>query len=177
MYTHTHDFSIRRHPYYQELNRRLSNVILAMAENEPDFRTTNRTDIDSASWQDRHQYFSLDSSWHSRDDLYLDKDFQDICDFIKSIVPSNVCFTSMWAKVAKKGNRGTMHRHRGIISGVYYVDIGSEQSACVNFYHNDTKHAIEPKNGDIITFPAWMFHDVDAYKGLSPRINLSWNMS
>ena len=148
-----------------------------MAENETDFRIANGADIGSASWKDRHQYFSLDSSWHSRDDLFLDHDFQEICDFIKSIVPAGVCFTSMWAKVAKKGNLGMMHRHRGTLSGIYYVDVGSEQSACVNFYHNNTKHTIEPKNGDMLTFPAWMFHDVDEYMGLAPRINLSWNMA
>ena len=90
---------------------------------------------------------------------------------------SDVCFSSMWAKVAKKGNRGTLHRHLGSTSGIYYVDIGSGQGACVNFYHNDVKHTVEPKNGDIITFPSLMLHDVDEYTGNDPRINLSWNMS
>tara|TARA_B100000579_G_C22464227_1_gene680368 strand:- start:148 stop:681 length:534 start_codon:yes stop_codon:yes gene_type:complete len=174
------EFKILKYPEWPELNEKLRPLILSLSESQEDFRLKQKSKLGEAAWLDKHQYFSIETSWHSQDDLYSHAAFQPLCDFIMSITENEMEFTSMWAKVAKTGNSGIKHRHRGRLSGIYYINVGhsanDRKSGKVNFYHNLTKHTIEPNNGDIIIFPSWMFHDVDEYSGSEPRINISWNM-
>ena len=176
------DVLVKKYPKWRELNDALRPLALDMAGKIPDFRLQKKPDLDSSVWADRHQYFPLESSWHSRDDLYTHDALRPLCDFIKSMDPLGLDFTSMWIKVASKGNAGSKHRHRGIVSGVYYVDVGhlngEDLTGKINFYPYPTgdKYTVKPSNGDIIIFPSLIQHDVDEYCGTRARINISWNM-
>lgn len=171
---------VMKYPGWRDLNAELKPLILSLSLSEKDFRLKQKPVMPDANWLDKHQYFPLESSWHSSDDLYTHEPFMPLAEFIKSIDPIGLNFISMWAKVASKGNMGSKHKHRGTVSGIYYVDIGhsegSQKSGRVNFYFGEDKHTIEPSNGDIVIFPAWVFHDVEEYHGDGPRINISWNM-
>ena len=175
-----HEFKILKYPQWSRLNDELRPLILSLSNTEEDFRLKQKSKLGEDAWLDKHQYFSLESSWHSQDNLYSHAAFKPLCEFITTVSPDEMQFTSMWAKVATCGNSGIKHRHRGRASGIYYVDVGhsanDRKSGKVNFYHNSIKHTIEPNNGDLIMFPSWVFHDVDEYSGNGPRINISWNM-
>ena len=173
-------FKVLKLPDQRDFNNRLKPFLLDLAKNDVDFRIKQRGSIADDSWLDRHQYFPLETSWHSDDRLFEMDIMEPLCRFIYSVVNSDFRLTSMWAKIAQSGNAGSRHRHRGDVSGIYYVDVGYAEgeikSGAINFYHEGDKYSIEPEDGNVIIFPASMFHDVDVYLGSSPRINISWNM-
>ena len=117
-----------KYPSHLEFNKKIRPVLVNWSETLGDFRLKQKDALNNSEWADRHQYFPLESSWHSEDDLYVDEMFQPFCQFIlgltTGIFNQEFKFSSMWAKVARKNSYGKRHSHRGAISGVYYVDNG-----------------------------------------------------
>lgn len=181
----TENYIKLKHPGHVDLNNSLYPLLLEWSKTKEDYRLKQKNSLDHSEWLDRHQYFPIEHSWHSDDDLYQYEIFYPLCYFVtglmRGILNQEFKFSSMWAKVAEKNSYGKRHSHRGIISGVYYVnngfDDGDEITGKINFYTSSGVKSFEPQDGDIIIFPAQTHHAVDPYLGTNPRINISWNMT
>jgi len=105
-----------------------------------------------------------------------------------------------WANVNRSGHTNDMHTHAGAYwSGVYYVDDGGVEvggalelmdprgvtpmmyaplvrigiKGCVTAGASET---FQPKTGNMVLFPAWLLHAVQAYLGDSVRISVAFNL-
>jgi uncharacterized protein (TIGR02466 family) len=105
-----------------------------------------------------------------------------------------------WANVNRAGNTNDMHTHAGAYwSGAYYVDDGGVDSGgafemmdprgvtpmmyaplvrigikgCLTAGASET---YQPKTGDMVLFPAWLFHAVQPYLGSGTRISVAFNL-
>ncbi len=108
-----------------------------------------------------------------------------------------------WANLNAPGDSNEMHTHAGSYwSGAYYVDDGSDGTDPVGgefeildprgvapiMYAPHLKIAInscltaglsewvQPKTGQILLFPAWLFHGVRPYRGRRTRLSIAFNL-
>lgn len=109
-----------------------------------------------------------------------------------------------WANLNPPGAGNEMHTHGGSFwSGAYYVDDGWEggetspggefeildpRGVAPNMYAPQLKIAIAscltaglseyavPRSGQILMFPAWLFHGVRPYRGSGTRISIAFNL-
>eukprot|EP00043_Microstomoeca_roanoka_P019497 m.219780 g.219780 ORF g.219780 m.219780 type:complete len:340 (+) comp17005_c0_seq1:172-1191(+) len=104
---------------------------------------------------------------------------------------SNVLL-SLWANVLDKGGFNRPHQHAGLHgahwSGVLYVDIGNPSDPTSGSFElftrqtnpvlgwKATRHTVSPQTGQILIFPADMFHYVAPYDGDTTRISVSFNI-
>lgn len=101
-----------------------------------------------------------------------------------------------WANVLYAGGYNTPHIHTDSMwSGSYYVDAGDRDgleasSGVIEFM--DPRPAIDmlkipgtpftgrfrvaPNTGDLLLFPSWLYHFVNAYRGARPRISIAFNI-
>ncbi|MFC7290341.1 TIGR02466 family protein [Hirschia litorea] len=110
----------------------------------------------------------------------------------------------MWANVSEDGASNHLHMHPGNLwSGAFYVDMGgadSQPGLGGEFYFEDPRFplsvmhntkfrfadaegnpiALMPqfrfKPGDLVLFPAWLRHGVNAYRGSGTRISIAFNV-
>ena len=105
-----------------------------------------------------------------------------------------------WANINRAGNTNDMHTHAGSYwSGVYYVDDGGVEvggalelmdprgvlpmmyaplvrigiKGCLTAGASET---FQPKTGNMVLFPAWLFHAVQPYLGDGVRISVAFNL-
>lgn len=103
-----------------------------------------------------------------------------------------------WANVNGPGQFNTNHNHPGCVwSGVYYVKAGDysedplPRAGQLQFYDprgsiNMIQHPgksifghqvnIEPKDGRLIIFPAWLFHSVNPFLSEIRRLSIAFNV-
>lgn len=110
----------------------------------------------------------------------------------------------MWANISGPNHSNQMHCHPGALwSGVYYVDVGEDDSdtdvegelllmdprfpmnvmympELVNRYADGKPQyaqvPIRPVNGRMVLFPAWLNHSVRPYKGKRERVSIAFNL-
>jgi uncharacterized protein (TIGR02466 family) len=92
-----------------------------------------------------------------------------------------------WANVSRAGDYNKVHNHPGALwSGVIYVALGARDKApagngCIEFVDprpgNQFAHKIvvDPKPGQILIFPAWLYHYVNPFRGTGERISVAFN--
>lgn len=79
----------------------------------------------------------------------------------------------MWGMIYYKDNYATLHSHwPAIISGVYYPQAPEGSSSIV---FPDVNVTITPETNDIIFFPGFLKHKVEANNDVE-RISISWNI-
>jgi hypothetical protein len=106
---------------------------------------------------------------------------------------TEIYITESWVNKTVKGQYHHQHTHNNsVISGVLFLEYDdADMSGKINFvspkYHqvdfdvynqnayNGKGFVVTPKRGIILLFPSWLQHKVDAYKGDTPRISLSFN--
>ncbi len=101
-----------------------------------------------------------------------------------------------WANVNGPGHANDVHNHPGCAwSGVYYVDVGtpiadSERSGFLFFLDPRSGagmvedpfkqfgrgRSFKPMNGQLLMFPSWLMHGVNAYQGEGQRISIAFNV-
>jgi uncharacterized protein (TIGR02466 family) len=106
-----------------------------------------------------------------------------------------------WANVSRTGDYGKPHVHPSAnFAVVYYVDAGdADEPAAGQRSHSgllelmDPRNrpemfqtpgvrtvdsiSIRPKTGMMLVFPAWLYHFVNAYRGVRPRISIACNVT
>jgi uncharacterized protein (TIGR02466 family) len=102
---------------------------------------------------------------------------------------------TLWANVNRAGDYNRSHIHPGATwSGVYYVDEGDPppedrpEAGMLVLHHPNvaaafgffpeltpTTHAIRPRAGLMVVFPATLSHEVRPYLGERPRISVAFN--
>jgi uncharacterized protein (TIGR02466 family) len=110
-------------------------------------------------------------------------------------MPARVDFTLWgWAVSLESGNTQNLHVHSGAdISGVYYIAapdgaLGDSDDGKICFYDprpranmsqlltQITRHRESPVPGDMVLFPSWLEHSVDAFAGEGRRICVAFNV-
>ena len=115
---------------------------------------------------------------------------------------SKLKVTSMWANINPKGGSNTVHSHQSpcgmpnplVLSGCYYarVPANSGQFVLEDFSRpmrylqlpfqqpnliNSFTVKVPPKEGDLLLFPAWMEHSVEANSSNEERISIAFNVA
>ena len=144
------------------------------------------------------------NGWHSTTDMHLKKEYQVLVDelykmqheiFQEEWLDRKPMLGNMWANINYSGGYNRPHVHPNcLFSGVYYV---KTQSQCGELVVNDPrpgiqimmptrksgqppKHLwreahIEPIQGRLIMFPAWLWHCVEPNQSNDMRISVSFN--
>jgi len=92
-----------------------------------------------------------------------------------------------WANVSRAGDYNKVHNHPGAVwSGVVYVALGNRDkepagNGCIEFVdprpgnQNASKIVVDPRPGQILIFPAWLYHYVNPFRGTGERISVAFN--
>jgi len=144
------------------------------------------------------------NGWHSTTDMHLKKEYQVLVDELYKMqheiyqeewLDRKPMLGNMWANINYSGGYNRPHVHPNcLFSGVYYV---KTQPQCGELVVNDPrpgiqtmmptrksgqppKHLwreahIEPIQGRLIMFPAWLWHCVEPNQSNDMRISVSFN--
>ena len=144
------------------------------------------------------------NGWHSTTDMHLKKEYQVLVDELYKMqheiyqeewLDRKPILGNMWANINYSGGYNRPHVHPNcLFSGVYYV---KTQPQCGELVVNDPrpgiqtmmptrksgqppKHLwreahIEPIQGRLIMFPAWLWHCVEPNQSNDMRISVSFN--
>ena len=144
------------------------------------------------------------NGWHSTTDMHLKKEYQVLVDELYKMqheiyqeewLDRRPKLGNMWANINYSGGYNRPHVHPNCLySGVYYV---KTQPQCGELVVNDPrpgiqtmmptrksgqppKHLwreahIEPIQGRLIMFPAWLWHCVEPNQSNDMRISISFN--
>jgi uncharacterized protein (TIGR02466 family) len=144
------------------------------------------------------------NGWHSTTDMHLKKEYQVLVDELYKMqheiyqeewLDRRPMLGNMWANINYSGGYNRPHVHPNcLFSGVYYV---KTQPQCGELVVNDPrpgiqtmmparkqgqppKHLwreahIEPIQGRLIMFPAWLWHCVEPNQSNDMRISISFN--
>ena len=144
------------------------------------------------------------NGWHSTTDMHLKKEYQVLVDELYKMqheiyqeewLDRKPMLGNMWANINYSGGYNRPHVHPNcLFSGVYYV---KTQPQCGELVVNDPrpgiqtmmptrksgqppKHLwreahIEPIQGRLIMFPAWLWHCVEPNQSNDMRISISFN--
>ena len=144
------------------------------------------------------------NGWHSTTDMHLKKEYQVLVDELYKMqheiyqeewLDRKPMLGNMWANINYSGGYNRPHVHPNcLFSGVYYV---KTQPQCGELVVNDPrpgiqtmmptrksgqppKHLwreahIEPVQGRLIMFPAWLWHCVEPNQSNDMRISVSFN--
>lgn len=115
---------------------------------------------------------------------------------------SRLRITSMWANVNDNGSSNTLHSHQSpagmpnplVLSGCYYIKAPPDSGSLVledfgrpmrylqlpfqepNLVNSFTVK-VPPREGNLLIFPAWMEHSVDANTSNERRISIAFNVA
>ncbi len=101
-----------------------------------------------------------------------------------------------WANVNSRGAANAPHVHGGNYwSAVYYVKVGDGEGGRLRLHDprlpglrmhspvlrftdagREIVHQIRPRAGQMLLFPAWLSHSVEAWEGGDPRISIAMNI-
>ena len=109
-----------------------------------------------------------------------------------SLPPLRIC--NFWFNVNPKGSYNTLHNHQhSVLSGVYYIDIPTDNMGNIEFHRSDeaqyyipdnmdkytqftsTKATYKPETGMLLIFPSWLKHFVHSNQSEQSRISMSFN--
>jgi len=172
-------------PDFEEINRKLLPEILAHKEQEP----APLSQSNSGCWRGSRHYANAGAlmafiqsrmkliveSYEYRDGLNLD-------DYNGSV--------NYWSNVNSRGASNLLHAHNqnnDDWSGCYYLQ--STGTGAIRLYSEQSLHShikefmpyglpreIFPEDGDLVLFPSYVLHEVDANPIDRERINLAFNI-
>ena len=175
---------------YEEINKELKKYILDLKKNDK----AGQLKSNKGGWHS--PFFDL------KNEIPM-KFFNKIKNFLEKIIknemgweyiPNNVRITSMWSIINKKGDFNIQHNHpNAYLSAAYYVKF-PQKSGNIKFfdpreqksirYPKITKYTeisapiveITPKEGDLLIFPAYLYHAVSENLTNDDRIIISFNV-
>lgn len=185
---------ICRHLDSAALNDELSKVVQAMETEDP---------VNMEVHEDH--YVNGYTSYFSYDSLMTDNRFGALTAFITGelnkfgrefgydMIKYRLSITKMWANIQYERGTHANHIHRdSVFSGVYYLK-APPQSSMIKFHDpklvarmaemkvsevnflNHVQALFEAKEGNVVIFPAYLFHEVTPHKSSEPRISVSFN--
>lgn len=142
--------------------------------------------------------------WQSRQDLHMRPELCTLLDCIHlasarilrflQVDAAQLQVTGCWLNLLMPGAAHHMHSHpNNFLSGVYYLQT-PERADCINFHDpraqcsiirppvtaltsaNADQIVVRVRAGTLLCFPAWLPHSVDASRGDSARISVSFNL-
>jgi len=140
---------------------------------------------------------SNNGGWHSRQDLYKDIELSELCEMIvivcSKLLPftKGIQFRQMWAMINKKNDWNAIHQHGTYeISGGYYLRVPEDSGKIVfqdpcplrnNYLINQFVVGgeckwYEPKEHDLMFWPAYLNHFVEPSKSDEDRIMISFDL-
>ena len=171
----------------------------------PEFLERLRAEILALEQADRGLTVSNFGGWHSRTNLFDQKSetiaalreaalaavaeitYEQIRKRFPACDMTVQLHGGAWANVSRAGDYNKVHNHPGAMwSGVFYVAMGNRDpepagSGCLEFVdprsgnQQALKIVIDPKPGQILIFPAWLYHYVNPFRGAGERISVAFN--
>ena len=134
--------------------------------------------------------------WQSRANLQTDIEMSGLCEEIWKVCnelwPYNkgILFRQMWAAINKRNNWNVIHQHGTYqISGGYYLRVPENSGRIVfrdpaamrakdstNFLLGGELYEYQPKEYDLIMWPAYLDHFVEPSKSDEDRIMISFDL-
>lgn len=167
------------------LNAELESNILEWSQNDPGVAKTNR------------------NGWHSNVNMHSMPEYKKLVDILfemqheiynQEALASEPVLGNMWANINYQGGYNAVHIHPNCLwSGVYYVKAPKLSG---NLYFEDPRTMslmtlpkrtqplpinlrrtieVEPKEGRVIMFPAWLNHGVNPNDSDEIRISVAFN--
>ena len=118
--------------------------------------------------------------------MNLDKKFNEVYYKVVESITKNVgiyhrvkYYYSYWSQLYKKDMKHVPHHHAGsneIISWVHFLD--EKKKKCFRFTdtRGNTLYPDEQSNGDIICFPAWVWHEAVPHNSDHERLVIAGNI-
>ena len=140
---------------------------------------------------------SNNGGWQSNFFTQIQKPFEKLFNNInKSILTiqnklklkNKLVLDNYWCNINYLGSFNKPHRHNGsIVSGVYYVK--GQGTGKIRFATHEQMYrmipphmpfsemiAHDPNDGDILLFPSYLLHDVEANPSMSNRVSVAFNI-
>ena len=177
---------IDRLPEFEALNAALENTIRARREEDEGVALSNR-----GGWQSKHNF----ETWGGEAGKAVIAHASALATaHVESVRKSGWSIDS-WANISGPGHSNALHVHGGSFwSCVYYVRAGAEGGKLVLHdprmpalrmhapglrFKNagpDVRAELQPENGMMVLFPAWLGHSVEAWQGEGDRISVAMNI-
>ena len=176
---------------YEQLNKDLEKYIYDLQKNDP----KGQIKSNSGGWHS--PFFNVKNS------AILQKFIASFSDYLYKVIsgsmswkcePKNVVIVNMWSIINKKNTFNIRHDHpNSIMSAAYYVK-AKKNSGNITFYdprqvktmyHPPIKEynelsseavKMEPEEGKLLLFPAYLHHSVDENLSNNDRIVISFNI-
>jgi len=134
--------------------------------------------------------------WQSRKNLFEDIELSGLCEEIWNVciqlwpVINGIQFKHMWAAINKINNWNVIHSHgANQLSGGYYLRVPENSGKIVfrdpaamrinsftNFLHEGELYKYQPREHDLIMWPAYLDHFVEPSESDEDRIMVSFNL-
>ena len=176
---------------HEELNKELEKYIYNLKKNDP----KGQIKSNSGGWHS--PYFNIKNSppLHKFISSFNDYLYKVVSDHMSwKCEPKNVNIINMWSVINQKNTFNIRHAHpNSMMSAAYYVK-AKKNSGNINFFdpkeiktmyhppykeYNDLSSEavkIEPEEGKLLLFPAYLQHSVDKNLSDEDRIVISFNV-
>ncbi len=184
----------RQYPGAAALNRRLEEIVLERERTAP---AHNRSNV--GGWQSERDLLEWPHPELATLRDWVVEALKEMTGFALGGQPLKIggsLQVMAWANVLRRGNYNRFHNHPGFSwSAGYYVNLGgapvSEADGLIEFIDPrgavnmvatpgrpfDQKVRVRPRAGEMILFPSWLQHYVNAYEGADVRISIAFNIS
>lgn len=189
----------------ENLNNELKSLFLSFEKQPEKYKNKNSFNTNVGNLFDSHfDLFKIDEpAVQQLKKLMLNvlRDWLGVCTELSVEEISSIEFNHhSWFHISREGAYKALHNHPSASwSMVYYVDQGdinvNDRSGYIQFFdprfaanmHQDVSNyklkreyrhegiSYRPQNSMFVLFPSYMYHDVIAYTGKKPRINVAAN--
>ncbi len=176
---------------YKETNKELLNYILELQKNDK----IGNTHSNRGGWHSPN--FDLVKPGPPINFINSFKDFLKhiiVDEFGWEYVPNKQRIVAMWAIINKKNSFNIMHNHQNCyLSASYYVK-KPERSGNISFFdpvepktyrypekekgtfYSNQVVTLKPEEGELLVFPSYLYHDVEANLSNEDRVIISFNI-
>ena len=173
-------------PNAVELNRSLEEHIIKWSTQEPGLKKTNVKGWHSPDMTQKKEYYPLM------------KGILRVCEkiFENEKLIDEPAIGNMWANINSEGAYNRVHTHaNSFFSGTYYIKTPPQSGALIlhdprpgvhikmpkrkegNFSKQLwTQVFFQPQAGQLVIFPSWLWHEVQANSTKDPRISVAFNI-
>ena len=171
----------------------------------PEFLDRLKAEILDMETKDRGVTVSNFGGWHSKTDLFDHKSetiaalrdaafgvaaemtYQQVKNRFPACQVTVHLHGGSWANVSRSGDYNKVHNHPGAMwSGAFYVALGKRDkepagNGCIEFVDPRPgnqyafKVVVDPRPGQLLMFPAWLYHYVNPFRGTGERISIAFN--
>lgn len=165
-------------PNYQEYRDKLVRYCYQDRKDNPGVQISN-----NGGWQSEHKHIDI-----------LEDVYNEVSSILSGYLTTNFYFSSPWININPPGTSNDRHTHPGSdLSVVFYVKVPENSgqleftnpayiesfnvlSSVIQDVQLSPSLGIEPVEGRILIFPAYMLHKVLVNKSDDDRISIAWNV-